>query len=147
MVYSPVGTPTSAQVAGDCAALVCDGQGVVVQIYEPMDIQDDANECTTDSCTVAGTVHAPKSTGTACSTRGTLCSAGACVPFIQVKCQTASTLYTGCDGVPHPGVTIVWGGPSAGQCLGVQTDAAYCPPGTQCGVSINSGPVMFGTCQ
>jgi hypothetical protein len=48
------GTPTPAQVAGDCKKRICDGKGGVKQVDDDADLLDDHNGCTLDAC-VSGT--------------------------------------------------------------------------------------------
>ncbi|MFS8071964.1 MAG: hypothetical protein ACMG6S_36810, partial [Byssovorax sp.] len=43
--------PVTAQTAGDCKKLVCDGKGATKAIDDDADLPDDAKECTTDTCT------------------------------------------------------------------------------------------------
>lgn len=51
------GTPVPDHIEGDCADLVCDGEGNAKQVPSPGD-GDDNNPCTTDSCNGLTPVHA-----------------------------------------------------------------------------------------
>jgi hypothetical protein len=146
--FSPQGSIVDGP-AGDCEQLVCDGAGGVVPEPHPNDLPpDDGSDCTTEACD-PGPVHPPVATGTSCSTNGgALCQAGACVPFIPVVCKVGGQVYNGCDGFVHPGIGITWGnGPTFGLCNGAAIDVAYCPPGTNCGVSVDGAFKGTGKCQ
>ena len=78
----PEGTPLSAQTAGDCAEIVCDGQGSTQ--LEPLasDVEDDSKECTLDTCDGTTPVHAlqdsvPCYTGPQGTQGVGICTAGA----------------------------------------------------------------------
>ncbi|MGC4119621.1 MAG: hypothetical protein QM765_34620 [Myxococcales bacterium] len=74
------------QAAGDCAKVVCDGQGKSKTVNDDADILDDGNPCTDDTCesgtpmsnpSPAGTDCSASGTGTKCDGRGN-CVSGAC---------------------------------------------------------------------
>ncbi len=141
------GTQLPEQTMGDCSTVVCDGQGSTKQVYEPTDAKSDGSECTVDACSMQGTTHAAKPTGTPCS--GGLCSSSqACVAHIPVKCQikNGGALYVGCDGSFHAGLTISFGSPMQ-LCNGDPNDVGYCQPGSTCAVVIAGGMPQLGTCQ
>jgi hypothetical protein len=75
----PTGTATPDQVPGDCRKNTCDGTAVAVS-YDPTDVPDDRNECTTDICSGLTPTFLPKAGGSPCTTGGgTMCDgAGNC---------------------------------------------------------------------
>jgi len=73
------GTPVSAQAAGDCRKIVCDGSGTPESINDDTDVPDDGNPCTTDSCDAGMAVHANVSLGVSCGTQLSCNGLGACV--------------------------------------------------------------------
>jgi hypothetical protein len=146
-VYDPSDVPLSA--VGDCMSRACDDASEsLVSSFDPKDPKDDDAQCTTDVCTLMGTVYQP-STGTPCNEEGgAICLGGSCVPFIPVKCSVTATaqIYDGCDGLEHVGVSIEWSGLTPGSCAGSPTDVGYCPFGESCSVSENGGEPQLGTC-
>lgn len=83
---------------------------------------------------------------------GHLCKAGACVPFIQVRCVTdAGDLYRACDGNVWPwsidyvakkdGPTWTWDNCTHADSFG------YCTPGYECTVYPDIGASKQGHCQ
>jgi hypothetical protein len=79
------GTVLTAQTAGDCKQVQCDGMGGTKTVNEDTDVKDDMNDCTTDGCSAGVGTHVPLAAGTACSTSGgKVCSAaGKCVECVQ----------------------------------------------------------------
>src|SRR5678815_2908919 len=64
--YSPSGTPSAIQVSGDCMINVCDGSGGVTSMPDGMDIADDMNACTADTCSNGVAMHTPALPDTSC---------------------------------------------------------------------------------
>jgi len=54
---TPDGAPISGQTAGDCAAIVCDGEGATRSDPLTSDVEDDGKECTIDTCDGGTPVH------------------------------------------------------------------------------------------
>lgn len=133
------------QLAGDCSSIVCDGAGGTRAEPDALDVDDDANDCTADTCGPNGPEHVMLPKGNACSTG--LCDAGACVPFIPVVCNVDGDLYIGCDGVDHQWqIMFDTGMPQLGGCLSV-TDVGFCAPGTGCSVFLTlSQTIVDGSC-
>lgn len=61
------GFVVSTQTAGDCTKQVCDGAGQIVGQADATDIQNDANDCTVDSCAGTSPQHTPKTPGSSCT--------------------------------------------------------------------------------
>ncbi|MDI1436465.1 DVUA0089 family protein [Polyangium sorediatum] len=78
---TPMGTPSDAQTAGDCAREICDGQGKLTLENDDTDVLDDQNDCTEDVCNAGQPGNNPLAAGAACaSNEGKLCDgAGTCV--------------------------------------------------------------------
>jgi hypothetical protein len=66
MAPVPAGQPTTAQIAGDCKKVVCDGAGFTTAAADPQDLGDDGNDCTTDACNGSTPAHTPLPKGTKC---------------------------------------------------------------------------------
>ena len=84
-------------IPGDCMAVVCDTAGELSSVFVPEDAPSDGNPCTTDTCTLQGTVaHQLSPNGTKCGDCQT-CAGGTCS-----ACNT-STLdcYIG-ECIPKP---------------------------------------------
>jgi hypothetical protein len=82
MVFTPANTPLLAgQVKGDCKQLQCDGVGHAVGAVDTNDKPDDGNECTIESCSVAGMPSStPAPAMTACGAMNGKCNAtGQCM--------------------------------------------------------------------
>lgn len=81
---APAGTAITAQTAGDCKKVMCDGMGATMTADEDSDIPDDSSVCTVDTCVAGAVTHTPTNFGGACSVSGGgagKCGAsGACVP-------------------------------------------------------------------
>ncbi|MEM9691876.1 MAG: hypothetical protein AAGA56_04990 [Myxococcota bacterium] len=79
----PNGTILANQTPRDCQRRECNGNGAVVDVFDPTDVDDDGRECTVDQCVSGGvTDHIPRPSGTPCST-------GVCrdqFPFECVEC-------------------------------------------------------------
>jgi hypothetical protein len=89
------------QAAGDCQAVVCDGQGAAVSVDDDSDVPSDGNACTLDLCSGGVPSHAPAPAGSACGPGGQLAcdGAGTCVGCKQDSdcgAGTACATYT-CD--------------------------------------------------
>ena len=98
--YAPLGGNVTAQIAGDCAKVVCDGNGNTTEQYEANDPENDANDCTMDFCTAMdATTHMVLAKGTACSNGGgVVCDAVAhCVgaPCPANACPMGTTCVDG----------------------------------------------------
>jgi hypothetical protein len=79
------GTPLAQQKQGDCQTAVCDGNGATTTADDDTDLPDDANPCTTDTCSQGQPGHAPVAAGptpggVSCANGFSLCDgSGACV--------------------------------------------------------------------
>jgi hypothetical protein len=85
-------TATTTQTTGDCKKVVCDGNGALKSINDDTDIENDAKECTTDTCAAGVVVHTPLAVKTACGAGNALkCdAAGECVGCIDAgDCSAA----------------------------------------------------------
>ncbi len=91
------GHPISAQIAGDCQQIVCDGAGSQKQIDDPADVLDDGNPCTVDACAAGVPRNHPAPSGTACSAGGgKVCDgAGRCVACLKSAACPASDTCAG----------------------------------------------------
>src|SRR5262249_30233368 len=62
----PSGTAVTAQVAGDCKVIQCDGGGNQVQVTDDSDRPVDGNACTADVCTAGVPSNPPLPPDTSC---------------------------------------------------------------------------------
>lgn len=53
------GKPLTNQTVGDCRNIVCDGDGSTEFVVNDLDLLDDQNGCTMDSCSGGDVVHTP----------------------------------------------------------------------------------------
>ncbi len=132
---------TTTQTAGDCKKVVCDGNGATKSIDDNADINDDAKECTTDTCAAGVVVHTPVAMKTACGAPGasTKCdAAGECV-----GCVDASD----CGAAPACKVATC----NAGKCgTNNAADASACGDSNKCtqtdsclaGACVGSNPIV-----
>ncbi|APR88638.1 Multiple EGF-like-domain protein 3 precursor [Minicystis rosea] len=91
---SPVGTPLSTQIPGDCKRQVCDGAGFTIVVWDDADAPSDSNACTLDVCSGGIVTFVPAPAGTACNqSGGALCNGmGACVECVSpFDCPGADT--------------------------------------------------------
>ncbi|MCC6521854.1 MAG: hypothetical protein IT373_04270 [Polyangiaceae bacterium] len=93
--------PDAEQVPADCQRLECSA-GVLAALDDPLDLDDDGNDCTVDACAPGGPVHTPRSPNEACTDpQGDpgLCTVTPSDPA-GVSCQalcTAATAQAACD--------------------------------------------------
>ena len=135
------GGPVTAQTAGDCKKLVCDGKGTTKAVDDNADLNDDAKECTIDTCAAGAPVNTPKPVSTACGAVGgkTKCdAAGNCVGCVDI---------TDCGTPPNCQVNTC----TAGVCGTVAAaEASACNDGNGCtqadscqaGACVGSNPVV-----
>jgi hypothetical protein len=103
--YTAAGTnlPTG-QVTGDCKVNECDGMGNAISSVDMLDISEDMNDCTLDSCTAMGVpLNNFKPLNAACNQNGgTACNGfGMCLDALGVGCADGAQCATGLctDGV------------------------------------------------
>ena len=92
--FTPSGTATATQTAGDCHKNACDGAGGVVSTVDPLDVPSDGNQCNAHLCTGGTPSTPPLAAGAACTQGGgKRCDGmGACVQCVQAAdCAAAST--------------------------------------------------------
>jgi len=83
----PVGpAPLTAQAAGDCHTIHCDGAGVATNDVDDNDVSDDKKDCTQDKCTNGTPSNPDAAIDTVCrEAQGGRCVAAAvCVPTFMV---------------------------------------------------------------
>lgn len=125
----PAGTPTSMQTAGDCQVDTCDGTGGTERVADDADVPDDANECTTDACSMGVPSNTPNM-GAACAT-GVCSAAGTCVmcnipddcPGTDTECAMRSCTANVC-GTDFVGAGVPTSMQTAGDCRVNQCDGA-----------------------
>ena len=66
----PAGMGSLPQIAGDCKTAECDGAGSVVYVDDPLDMEDDKDDCTEDTCFGGAPKHTLAGPGAACSVPG-----------------------------------------------------------------------------
>lgn len=130
IAFVPAGTATAAQTPSDCKRNQCNGTGSIVPAYDPTDLPNDDNECTTESCTTASPTYTPKPVGFPCSKGGALCDGdGKCVSCLSVSdcpaptglCQTATCVAGTCGVTTSPSGTK-YGPQTVGDCRAVVCD-------------------------
>lgn len=116
--FTAAGTPTSTQRAGDCKQNECDDAGHIVEAALAIDVEDDNNDCTVDTCNGNTPAHTFATLNTPCGTGGkTKCNAsGQCV---------GCTAKTDC---PADDECTTWSCNTSGVCTSVFANA-----GTPCG--------------
>ncbi len=155
------GTAVASQTAGDCKKNQCDGAGTTEVVSDDLNVPDDGNECTNDSCDAGGEAHEPKPLNTPCGAGGALyCDdSGSCLGCTDAsqctapsnQCLTATCLSGAC------GSTAVADGTScddsnlcsqvdtcqAGACTG--SNAVVCSASDQCHAAGTCSPAT-GSC-
>ncbi|MDI1452030.1 VCBS repeat-containing protein, partial [Polyangium sp. 6x1] len=124
--YTAAGTVIAAQVVGDCAQAICDGNGNVSNIPEDDDLPaDDGDDCTDDVCTAGAPSHPAKTNGLACDdgdacTQTGTCQTGICIGGNPLVCNEGANCVagacvappcTGMLGLPGPPTSTVGVGP------------------------------------
>lgn len=104
--FSLVGVGITAQNAGDCLMIVCDGLGELTQVVDDTDLPVDSNPCTKDVCAKGVPSNPPVSFGTTCGGTLTCDNQGNCTgctspgecPGTDNDCQTRSCTTSGVCG-------------------------------------------------
>jgi hypothetical protein len=127
------------QVTGDCKTKKCTGMGTcnAVGVANDLDLPNDNNACTTDSCSMGMTVFSPKASNTQVAggcdnTVG--CANGPCA------CDGASVCKSRNGGVCAGGATCVSGFCADGRCCNTACNGACAACSTAKGAAAN------GTC-
>ena len=76
--YTAAGTAISAQAAGNCQKIVCDGHGAITLQVDDANIPDDHNPCTKDICANGTPSNPPEKGGTPCGGALTCDATGHC---------------------------------------------------------------------
>lgn len=107
--YEGAGTPAppGEQIPGDCQQLQCDGIGGIRSLADDTDLNDDGNDCTTDTCNAGAPQHIASPGGAMCAQgQGSCDSGGQCKLVDGQGCsadnECASTFCvdsTCCNGV------------------------------------------------
>ncbi|MEP7122976.1 MAG: lamin tail domain-containing protein [Byssovorax sp.] len=146
---SPVGTPTSKQLPGDCKREVCDAAGFAAIVNDDKDTLADGNPCTADLCAAGVPTYTPSPAGSACNVGGGKVCDGAntCVGCIgkaqcgvseaclDTKCISITCLDMSLDGAE---TDVDCGGPACKPC----GTGKACQVGPDC-----ASHLCAGTCQ
>lgn len=93
--------PPDAQVVGDCKLWRCDGAGDKILETDLTDVEDDANDCTIDTCNGSVPWHTDREEGASCGYELTCDAHGGCTGCtIDAQCKAPQT----CGGSGSPGV-------------------------------------------
>ena len=116
--FTPNGTPTGEQRAGDCNEVVCDGSGASLDVDDDLDVPNDGNDCTIDACTDGVASNEPSPVDTPCGDGLACDGAGACVGCIDAsECgESTDCIAFNCNGGVCGSTTT-----AAGSALSAQT--------------------------
>ena len=79
--------PPPQQIAGDCQSKACQS-GMLVDVEDDADVQDDQNVCTADFCTFGLPMHTPMPFGAPCGMGNEYCDGnGICMNCLDLVCQ------------------------------------------------------------
>ncbi|HEX4824085.1 MAG TPA: hypothetical protein VFV19_07210 [Candidatus Polarisedimenticolaceae bacterium] len=79
------GTDSPDQTAGDCQQTVCDGNGGSFQAADDLDVPNDGNDCTSDTCSNGVPGHIPLADGITCTNGdGSECENAVCMPTVSL---------------------------------------------------------------
>ncbi|MGZ3450025.1 MAG: lamin tail domain-containing protein [Polyangiales bacterium] len=130
--FAPVGsgTVTSAQVAGDCKVVQCDGSGGTTSANDDTDVEGDGNPCTDDKCSGGIASHLAYPSPHACG-GGKICDGTACVECIvatdctgtDTECEKR-TCTTGVCGKSFTGGGTPLAAQTPGDCVVATCDGA-----------------------
>jgi hypothetical protein len=155
--FTPSGTAVSLQTPGDCHKSVCDGAGNVTQTADDTDVQQDGNQCTTDTCNGGQIVHAPLASGTDCGAPKKCDGAGNCAgclsaaecPGMDNECQQRTCSQGVCGlTLTASGTAVAAQTPGdckksvcdgAGNVKGIADDADLASDGVECTLDQCSG--------
>jgi hypothetical protein len=123
------GTLLTAQTAGDCKRVQCDGTGQTQTVTDDTDKPVDGNACTQDLCTAGIPSNPPETAGTTCSQNGgTRCNgsgtAPACVQCLaptdcsgnDTECHVRTCSTAGVCGISNTSDGTLVTGQTAGDC-------------------------------
>lgn len=152
MAYASSGTPVSTQIAGDCHANVCDGNGEIVSVIDDTDVPATTDDCTAGSCVGGVPGSTPRQAYTPCdSNGGFICDGtGQCVVCLPGDTQPC---YTGPAGTEGVGVcragtmTCLEDGSGFGECSGEVLPSAETCNGLDddCDGLVDTGIIEVGT--
>lgn len=149
--YTGQGVLLVAQTPGDCVDATCDGAGGVVPQPNDTDLEDDGDDCTTDTCLDGLPVHTLVAAGGTCMGNKYCAADGSCVECLvnahcasqicdaTLQCSTAQCN----DSVKNGAETAVDCG--GGTCAPCATGQA-CLAGTDCVGGTCTGNVCAATC-
>ena len=89
-LFTAAGTPTSAQVPGNCRQNQCDGMGGIMSAIDSTDVPVDGNACTLDICTSGIPSNPFSQVGTACNQSGGTACNGAGISHLARSPRRAS---------------------------------------------------------
>jgi hypothetical protein len=103
-IFAPNGTAITAQVAGDCKKVVCDGAGGEIELNDDTDVNIDGLSCTLDVCTGGVATNPNATAGTPCG-NGLACNAtGQCAGCLAGSNDCAGQATACTNGVCISGV-------------------------------------------
>ncbi len=142
--FTPGGTATSMQTAGDCQQRQCDGAGAIVSVALDSDVPNDSNTCTGDVCTSGAPSNPPLPAGSSCMQNGgTACDgAGQCVsPPVVLGVTPADGATTSADG----SIGIVFSTSMNPATLSEQTAAGACTGSIQVSLDAFASCIAFSS--
>jgi hypothetical protein len=161
-MFALVGTVVSTQNPGDCKTVVCDGNGNLTNEYAATDPENDANDCTTDTCVAMDmTSHAPAMKGSTCDDGGGVvcdavarcvgapCSGAAQCP-VGTSCIDGVCCESMCGGTCNACSAVKKGGGPNGLCgpiLFGDPDGNDCPGNSGCNAGVCLPLAQGGACQ
>lgn len=111
ILFTAAGTPSGAQMVGDCRQNQCDGQGATVTVPDDTDVPPAGNSpCTRETCANGSPVSQPVATGTSCGA-GLVCNGtGQCVgcvtvadcPGVDTECRVRTCQLGSCGSLMAP---------------------------------------------
>lgn len=129
---SDPGQNVKPQAVGDCKIVTCSAQGPT-EDSDPMDIDNDHNDCTLDECVGTTVMHKPKNDGSPCSSGATtgFCFAGKCAQCAPgAACDQGEVCINGACYPNSCADQTMNNNESSTDCGG--PDCAPCPKGKSC---------------
>lgn len=142
------GDLTESQTTGDCQVEICDQDGNKVSIADNLDVLDDGNACTYDSCQDGQNYGYQHANDFVCGDNGLICWEGSCQNWKPIVCQLNDDVIV--HSCPDGNMDIITDPSLVGSTSVCQPnnpyDGQHCAVGSPCWIVITDDILLPGHC-